>query len=230
MLEKSIKLFFLAAVLQLSSCFLLLPGNLTDNAYYDLNDASVRLVVKHPNDTLYKTQYEINNNLPGNIFPLLSSTYSIDTASRLGIQLKLWAAIVMKNEGTFYGPYPKNGLLNKVDKIQIILKNNSSQLELSPYLHGDSTLKKIMWRKYEYKKTPYTWGQALNCPDIATMIQWLNDGSKLNNIPRHDYIFWFDKSVWKKMDFQPTKIVLHMTLVDTNRKFNKILRDSIALK
>jgi hypothetical protein len=209
---------------------ILIPRNLSDNAYYNIEDTSIRLIFKHETDTLYKDQYERHYNLPGKYYKLLSTTNKIDTIHKLGIQIKFWAKIIMNEKGAYYGYCPKNGLLERINNINISLINGSDTLEITPFLFGDSTIYEVKWRTYNYKKTPYTWG---NCPyfrDIKSMIKSLNNGSELGLIPYHDYVFWLDNNVIKDITFKPTYLRMKISLVDSTGTKHRQLIDSVKLE
>lgn len=214
----------------ISGAWWLYNQNLTDNAYYNIDDASIRLILRHNSDTLYKTNYDQTYNLPGKYYKLLSTTNKIDTINKLGVQIKLWAKIIMSEKGVFYGYCPKNGLLEKIDKINISIRNDSTSIDITHFLIGDSTINEVKWRKCEYKKLPYTWG---NCPyfkDIKSMVNRLNNGSELKKIPNHDYIFWLDREVIKNISFKPTYLQMSITLIDTTGTKHRELMDSIKIE
>jgi len=204
--------------------------NLTDNAYYNIDDASIRLIMRHNSDTLCKTNYDQINNLPGKYFKFLSTTNKIDTVNKLGVQIKLWAKIIMNEKGAYYGEYPKNGLLKKIDKIVILFRNDNMSIDITNFLIGDSTISEVKWRKCEYKKLPYTWGSCPYIKNVKSMVNMLNDGDKLNRIPNHDYIFWLDKEAIKSISFKPTYLQMRITLIDTTGTKNRELTDSIKIE
>lgn len=214
----------------MSSCANLIPHNLTDNAFYNVDDASIRLVVKHNSDTLFKSSYEQTNNFPGKFYKLLSTTNKIDTVSKLGIQRKLWAKIIMNEKGTYYGNFPKNGLLEKISGINISFENDNEILDITPLLFGDSTIREVKWRNYNYKKLPYTWGQCPYFKDINSMVKSLNNGSELERIPNHDYVFWIDGNVFKTISFKPTYLQLKISLVDSTGTKYRQVSDSIKIE
>lgn len=84
-------------------CFRFIPKNITNNAYEDINDVSIRLMYRHPADTLVKTNYERTNKLLGNICPKIETTLDFDTINKLGVAIRFWTKTVMKEEGVFYG-------------------------------------------------------------------------------------------------------------------------------
>ena len=139
-------LLYIIISLLISSCAILIPHNLSDNAYYNIDDASIRLIFKHNTDTLYKSTYEQNYNLPGKYYKLLSTTNKIDTINKLGIQIKFWAKIIMNEKGTYYGYCPKKGLLERINNINISIRNGNDTLDITPFLFGDSTIYEVKWR------------------------------------------------------------------------------------
>jgi hypothetical protein len=225
------KQFYLLFVfILLSSCMLFVPRNLTDNAFYKIEDCSVRMIIKHDNDTLYKTEYEKRYNLPGNYFKLLSTTNEFDTTLQLGIQLKLWAQIVLNEKGNFYGEFAKNGLLEKIENITIQFVNGNKQFDVIPYLSGDSSLSEIKWRQHEIKKTPYTWGQCIYFKDLAAWKNKLNNHAQdLKALTQHDYVFLMDKKVFQELPFKPELLKISITLVDSTGALHRQLVDSTII-
>lgn len=137
------KRLLLFSTIAFTSCVLMFPDNLTNNAFYNIDDTSIRLVIKYDTDTLYKTNYDHTYNLRGTQYNLLSTTNSIDTTHRIGIQIKLWAEIILNEEGTFYRRYPANGLLDKINTISICFTNENSSFDITPFLKGDSSIYEI---------------------------------------------------------------------------------------
>ncbi len=223
--------FLLILLIIFTSCGFFIPRNLTDNAFYDIYDSSVRLVVNLKKDTIDRSSYEVNFNLPGKPYKLLSTTYSLDTSYPLGVQLKFWANIVMNENGTYYGDYPQKGLLHKIDSLQIHFTDGRSSLDIIPFLEGDSSLHEVKWRKYEYKNLPYTWGKIPYFDNVASWKDVINNKpDSLERIPDHDYIFWFDKQVIKTLSFRPTRLEMKLVLVDSTGTKRKQLTDFITLR
>lgn len=223
-------IFLLLSVFLLNSCILFLfKGN--DNAFYSLDDCSVRLIMRHEKDTLYEG---VTLTPPKDYYPLLSTIYALDTTKQLGVQIKLWTFIMMCEKRTgFYGEFAKNGLLENIASVSIALTNKTeNRLEdITPYLRGDPNLKSnLVWKKIDYKKTPYTYGKYVYFPKITDWAQLLNtNAASLEHFSDHDYIFWIDKSIFQKIDFNPTALEIHISLNDSTGKFVRQLHDMVRI-
>ncbi len=210
------RVLILLAILSLLSCSAIFLPAKSDNAWYSVQDCSIRLIVKHNLDTLYKTAYELNYNLPGKYYPLLSTTEKANLDLPKGVQIKLWTKIIMNQKGGFYGNFPKNGLLEKIDSLTIFLTNNFDTLDITHYLKGDSTIKEMKWRECNYKKLPYSWGDIPYFENIDSWVSVMNaKSSSLKRIPNHDYIFWINKKIINNISFKPTTIQINLTLIDS---------------
>ena len=98
-------------------CFRFCPKNLTNNAYEEIEDVSIRLIYRHSTDTLVKTNYERTYNLPGNECPKIETTLDFDTITKLGVAIRFWTKIA--------------GLRNRAmiaKGVQIALFNKSSDM------------------------------------------------------------------------------------------------------
>lgn len=221
---------FSIAILSLlfSSCWV--PRNLTDRAYYDIKESSVRLITKADKDTIVKTTYESTHDLPGSKCNLFSVTNTLDSSSKLGISIRLWADIVKPEKSTYYGNYPKLGLLDKIHTLKIAIEGDNNEFNITSLIRGDSTIKEFFWRKYDLKGLSYGHYSNLNCyvlpffPNIDSLLTTLNDrANKLERITNYDFIFWFDKNAISAIDFKPRYLSLTMTLSDsTGKQFRNI--------
>ncbi|NOT38718.1 MAG: hypothetical protein HOP11_15195 [Saprospiraceae bacterium] len=211
-----------------SSC--LVPRNLTDSAYYNIKESSVRLITKSDKDTIVKTTYESTHNLPGSKCNLFSVTNTLDSSSKLGISIRLWADIVKPEKSTYYGNYPKLGLLDKIHSLKIAIEGDNREFNITSLIRGDSTIKEFFWGKYDSKGLSYSHYSSLNCyllpffPDTDSLLTTLNNrAGKLERITNYDFIFWFDKNPISNIDFKPRYLSLTMTLSDsTSKQFRNI--------
>jgi hypothetical protein len=78
-------------ILALTSC--VETFHLTDNAYYDIDDTSIRLVIQHPDASLHLTNYEKTYILPGHYCKKLETTDQLDTIYKTGIAIRFWTQI-----------------------------------------------------------------------------------------------------------------------------------------
>ena len=62
------------------------------------------------------------------------------------------------------------------------------------------------------------------------MVNSLNNGSELEKIPNHDYIFWLDRDVIKNISFKPTYLQMNITLKDTTGTKRREFNDSIKIE
>ena len=201
-------------------------ADLTDSASYQLDDVSIRLVKRLPNDSLHLTRYESTYELPGNVYPKLQSIDYWEPDSMTGIQIKLWAKIVTENGRTFYGQEPRLGLDGQIQQIDIKLVEDSYSILLNPSLKGDSSIHKVKWQSLKYKKTPYTWGDIPYLRDIESMKSKLNHKPNiLGSIQDHDYIFWINSDIEQQ---EPDSLTVEIQIKDSTGK-EYFLRDGIAL-
>jgi hypothetical protein len=218
------RIFISLYVLFLNSC---LPGQLTDKAFYNINESSVRLIINTGRDSSVKTNYEQTHNLPGSSCKLLTVTNSFDTLARLGISIRLWANIIKPEKSTFYGDYPSLGLLEKIQSLKITLENQDKSIEITNFLKGDSTISNFIWGKYLLEYSHYSNRNCFVLPyfqNTEDLLKTLNkEADKLKRIPNYDFIFWLDKNLISNIGFKPTLLKMSMTLVDsTGRQHRNI--------
>jgi hypothetical protein len=206
--------------LLLSSCWI--PRNLTDNAYYNITESSVRLIKKADKDTVIRTSFESTHNLPGSKCNLFSVTNTFDTLSKLGISIRLWADIIKPEKSTYYGNYPQLGLLNKIHSLKIVVVGDSKEFDITGFIKGDSTIKDFFWERYDSKGLSYGYYSSLNCyklpffHDTDGLLTTLNSqAGKLERITNYDFIFWLDKKIISRIDFKPSYLSMTMTLKDS---------------
>lgn len=218
-----------------SSCIFKVPSH-SDNAYENINDVSIRLVVRYSQDSLVRTDYEKRNNLPGNVCAKLETVDQLDSNLIQGVAIRFWTDIVMKEQGTFYGSYPKNGILEKITNVKVVLSNNNFEKDITHVLIGDSTINAYVWKKHNYKKAPissYTYKGGLkpayfkNTKDWTTSLN--NHADSLEWVSRYDYMFWFDSQTIRDLEFEPEWLKIRLTLTDSTFTKNRILTDSIKL-
>jgi len=232
--SNSILTLLLLSVL-IGSCIFKLP-NLTDNAYENIKDVSIRLVVRHPKDSLVRTDYEKQNNLPGNVCAKLETVDQFDSNKTNGVAIRFWTEVVMNEQGTFYGAFPKNGMLEKISKLNVILSANHLEKDITKELFGDSTITAYVWKKNTYKKAPtstYMHNGGLKPAYFENTEDWttgLNErADSLEWVSRYDYLFWFNNKILSTLNFEPEWLKIRMTLTDSTFTKNRILTDSVAL-
>lgn len=221
----------------LSSCVLILPNNSTDNAFSNIYDTSIRLIIRHDEDSLYKTNYEQAYNLFGHYCKKIETTNHLDTIFNTGIAIRFWTTRVMDKKGTFYGAYPKRGLLDKVEKVKISFINETNKTEITSELKGDTNATDFIWKKYDYKKLGYGYygseGGCLYNPYFKDILSWIdvlnNSPSKLKNISNYDFIFWIDKQTINKLTFKPETLEIKITLIDTTGTKRRQLTDFVKI-
>jgi hypothetical protein len=230
------RLLSIIAILSLSSC--IGPLHLTDNAFYDVEDISIRLVFQHANDTLYKTEYEKNHNLPGRYISKLETTQNLDTTHRVGIALRFWTRTVLNEKSTFYGAYAKKGLLNKIQDIEIAFSNANVKQIITHMLKGDSSFTSFLWQKYDSNKSSHgyyvTPNQGYKNPYFKDIENWKvilnNKADTLERLDHYDYIFWLDTEEIRKLSFKPNTLTVRLLLIDSTSTKPKQVTDLINLK
>lgn len=204
---------------------------MTDNAYYNIKESSVRLIKKTEKDSIVKTSYESTHNLPGSKCNLFSVTNTFDTLSKLGISIRLWADIIKSEKSTYYGDYPKLGLLDKIHSLKVVAEGDSKEFDITSFIRGDSTIRDFFWERYDSKGLSYGYYSSQNCyklpffHDIDSLLTTLNSqASKLERITNYDFIFWLDKKIISSIDFKPSYLSMTMTLTDsTGKEFRNII-------
>lgn len=223
------KIILYIGLLILTSC---MATRLTNKAYYDIDEASIRLTNKLHRDTIAKDTYEITHDLPGSTCNLLTVTSNFDSPLKTGISIRFRANIIKTEPGSFYGDYPTLGLLNKIYSLKIILEGQGQELDISELVKGDSSIQNVLWEKKAPKIASI--GNYVNkhCnvvpyfQDINALINVLtNDIVKLGRIPNYDFIFWFNNDWNKKLHFKPGNLKMTMTLVDTTGKIHANITD-----
>lgn len=232
---KPIVIAMLLFVALFSSCIFKVPNH-SDNAFENINDVSIRLVVRHAEDSLVRTDYEKRNNLPGNICAKVETVNHLDSSQSQGVAIRFWTEIVLNEQGTFYGAYPKNGLLEKISQVNVVLASQSFEKDITKELFGDSTLTSFVWKKHDYKKTPissYTHQGGLKPAYFKNTEDWKiglnNHADSLEWVSRYDYMFWFDNKTIRNLEFEPEWLKIRITLTDSTFTKNRILTDSILL-
>jgi hypothetical protein len=211
-----------------AACFY--SGHLTDKAYYQVERSGVMLVQRAATDSFAQDSYERSQGWGGSWCKKLMPVRRIDTTAALGISFRLWAKTVMAEPGTFYGPYPRLGLLQKIDTLRIWLEGDGQRLDLAPYLQGDSSIKGYLWAgdaPNPLRRAYYMTGNCYRLPYFATVADCLHtlnhQHQQLGNIDHYDFVFWVDRSLWAKLSFQPTALGLALTLTDsTHTRFTPI--------
>lgn len=219
------------------ACFYGLPRNLTDNAYERIDDVSIRLIYKHQQDSLVRTDYEKRYNLPGNYCTQIETTDSIHKHQRMGIAIRCWTSIVMKEGGTFYGPYPKNGLPGKIKVLKIFLGKDHLTKDITDALRGDSVIQAFVWKNHQYKKTPLSWYNhqgGLKPLYFETVGHWM---ASLNERPdmfqgfsRYDFLFWFEHRLLDSVGFEPAYLKIEMLVSDSTGNPVRTIADSTRIK
>jgi hypothetical protein len=143
----------------------------------------------------------------------------------MGVAIRFWADIVVPGKGTYYGDYPQLGLLEKIRSLKIAVVGERKEVDITPHIYGDSSIKRFYWRKYDAKGLSYGYYSNLNCyalpffPGVDSLVATLNNqAGKLERIPNYDFIFWLDKMVLSAIDFKPDHLSLDMTLSDSTGK------------
>lgn len=218
-------------------CFRFSPKNLTDNAYEEIEDVSIRLIYRHSTDTLVKNNYERTYNLPGNVCPKIETTSDFNNNRKLGVAIRFWTRIVMNEEGAFYGPYPKNGLLNKVESVSISLSNDEISADITNWLEGDSLVENFIWKNYNSKKVSKGWRMYKGCllsPYFKNTEDWIytlnNKMDTLEWANHYDYLFWFDPIDLKEVMFSPNQLKIKIITIDSTGLKQQQLKDSIEIK
>jgi hypothetical protein len=109
-IDHTMKPLVILLIAAYSSCLRTLPGETTASAFYKLDDISVRMIMKFPEDTLYRSYFDLQENKPGEYYRKLSTTSKLDTAFQLGVLIKFWANMVKKGTSIYYAEFPKYGL------------------------------------------------------------------------------------------------------------------------
>jgi hypothetical protein len=234
-MRKSNFLIILLFSTVIASCIFKVPNH-SDNAYENINDVSIRLIIRHPMDSLVRTDYEKRNQLPGNYCAKLETVEVLDSNLIHGVAIRFWTDIVMKEQGNFYGAYPKNGILDKITNVNVVLSNSQFEKDITHELMGDSTINAYVWKKHNYKKSPLSnyikdgglkpvyfentdhWTQELN--HHADTLEWVS---------RYDYLFWFNNKTIRNLSFEPEWLKIRVTLTDSTLTKNRMLTDSIAM-
>lgn len=219
------------------SCFRFFPKNLTDNAFEEIEDVSIRLMYQHEIDSTIRTNYDITYDLPEKVCSKLETTNQIDTSRNLGVAIRFWSKIVMNEEGTFYGPFPKNGLLYKITDLNILISKNDTEKDITELLKGKPELTSFSWKKYDHKKLPLAWirhNEGYKVPyfeNIEIFIKSLNeDLQKIEEISNYDFLFWFEKEDINFHDFDPKYLKIRLVLSDTLGLEHKIISDSMKIE
>lgn len=216
----------------LTSCIVF--PKLSNNAFYHIDDTSIRLVVKHDKDSLVRTNYEVTYNLPGHSCTNLSTTDKLDTSQRTGVAIRFWTSIVMNDKHTaFYGEYAKRGLLDKIENIEISLVNGVNRMEIAQKLRGDTSTTAFIFRKYDAKKSSYGYRMTnANClynpyfTDIDAWKETLNQKPHiLKDVFRYDFMFWLDRQTLSGLTFKPETLEVKITLVDSTGLKRRQLTD-----
>ena len=224
-------------LLLLNSCYRNYPTNFTHDAYEDLSDVSIRLFFRHEKDTLLKLHYDVEHNLPGHVCSLIETTNQVDSNREIGFAIRFWSEVVLEQEGTFYGLYPTNGLLNKIDSIKVTLTANSLEEDISNCISGDSIIDAFVWGKFDYKKLPYGsyyykggqknhFFEGLNQfkTSLNTQVE------KFEGIDKYDFLFWIDPNKCKNLISNADKIKVEVKLIDSTGNYTKTLLDSMEIK
>lgn len=143
----------------------------------------------------------------------------------------------MNEEGSFYGAYPKNGLLNKVESVSISLLNDENSHDITSWLKGDSLVENFIWKKYDSKKVTKIWYNYKGCllsPYFKNTQDWIyslnNKMDTLKWANHYDYMFWITPYDLKKMNFSPNKLKIKLVTVDSTGLRNRPILDSIRIK
>ncbi len=234
-MRKSNLLIILLLSTGIGSCIFKVPSH-SDNAYENISDVSIRLIVRHAEDSLVRTDYEKRNNLPGNVCAKLETVDQLDPNQSQGVAIRFWSEVVMNEPGTFYGAYPKNGLLEKISKVNVVLASNKLEKDITKELFGDSTITSFVWKKHNYKKSPlsnYTRDGGLKPVYFENTDHWTNElnhnAVTLEWVSRYDYLFWFENKTIRNLEFEPEWLKIRMTLTDSTLTKNRIITDSIYL-
>jgi len=230
-------LLTISLLLIITGYFRFFPKNLTDNAHENIEDVSIRLIYRHTTDTLVKTNYERTYNLSGNVCPKIETTSDFNSSKNLGVAIRFWTRIVMNEEGTFYGPFPKNGLLNKVELVNVSLSDDKNSVDISNWLEGDSLIENFIWKEYDSKKISKQWIMYKGClrsPYFENTSDWITTlNNKMDTLEwanHYDYLFWFNTDDFKKINFSPNELKIKLITVDSNGVRNQPLLDSIKIK
>jgi hypothetical protein len=193
--------------------------------YYNISDLQIRLIVKHPTDSIVPT----NVHNPIHFCRKLEMTTFIDTTKKIGVTMRF----LQDNEANAnYGPYEKGGLIEKIKDISISFENGISKKDITTDLKGDSTIIDYLWLNENYKSTLFqSWSTSdSGCyrtwyyRDIPALIKMSNSYKPLDiDCCGTDWLFWLDKSVINGLSFKPTKLKMQVTLVDsTGNKFRQL--------
>lgn len=219
------------------ACFYRPPRNLTDNAYERIEDVSIRLIYKHQKDSLVRTAHEKRFNLPGHYCTQIETTDSMDRRKPLGVAIRFWTSIEMKEDGTFYGRYPKNGLAGKIKTLKILFAKDHLTKDITGALKGDSTIQSFLWKNYQYKKTPLSWYnhnggmQPLYFETVGHWIAALEEKPDMFQwISRYDYLFWFERGLPDSVGFEPTCLKIEMLVSDSTESAIRMIADSVSIK
>jgi hypothetical protein len=232
---KILVISILLAASFISSCMFKVPKH-SDNAFENINDVSIRLVIRHAEDSLVRTEYEKRNNLPGNSCTKLETVNQWDPNQIQGVAIRIWTEIVMNEQGTFYGAYPKNGLLEKISQVNVLLASKNVEKDITKELFGDSTITSFVWEKHHYKKTPissYMHKGGLKPAYFKNTEDWKtglnNHADTLEWVSRYDYLFWFNRQTIRNLEFEPEWLKIRLRLTDSTFTKNRVLTDSIFL-
>lgn len=227
--------FICLAGINFHSC--ISPRNQRNNAYNKLKDVSIRLIVKHAEDSFYVWDPSRVNTRPGTLVNKLETVSRLDTSFRTGVAIRFRGHSVRQ---TFYhSGYACNGLMHKISDLRIFFKRDTLTYDITHLLRGDKNIESYLWRKYDTKHPGYSnilgKDQGYANPyfsNIADFCKVVNaHGDSLGaDIFEYEYIFWLDKQAVRELPFKPDGLSIQMDLVNKRGRKRGRLTDIVRLR
>jgi hypothetical protein len=122
--------FIFLAAMNFHSC---IPRkNQANDAYNKVNDVSIRLIIKHTEDSFYIWDPSKVNTRPGTMVNKIETVGRLDTSFRTGIAIRFWGYSVRQT--SYHSGYARNGLLHKISDLRIVFKKDALTYDITQYV------------------------------------------------------------------------------------------------
>ena len=225
--------------ISLESCSLFKNFIIEDDGYYNIDDASIRLIVQHEVDTFIQSNYEKANSLSGNRCKKLEMINLLDSSKQLGVAMRFWPK---QGPNDNYGPFKSGGLAAKIKNINIYFSSKESKLEISRFLKGKKDFGPYVWRNKldtfkpnllkggsAYRKAGYL---SPNIKDIPALIKMGSSDSEMyleNRLYGFDILFWLNNSIFEDLPFEPELLKMEIEFIDSKGLTTQIITDSTKI-
>ncbi len=217
-----ILLLFTACVSQKNSAYV--------NMYYNIERVNLGTLILQNTDTICKTIYDNNYNLPGKVCSALIDTNSILKGVRQAVYFNFGRKQLKIENGTWNKLPPQKDTAEFISNLKILLANTitGENILINDEVAGDSLLKNYKFRNgprfYGPQKTGGRFSDGcctkyLHFSSINSFVSAYNSGS-IKEVDHYDFIFWLENDFLNNLSFKPD--VIHIEVETTNKRTNMV--------